>query len=167
MSTERLFLVDPYNKEHNDLIRDFEIRNELPASTTEYIQNIRQIPKEEYLKRKKEGNEIIEILYLEQGGVIKDCCTIDGEKDIRSCKITFPVLKNRIRNRSLVTTATDYAQNSLGMIEVFTVLPPQNLNMSTQLESQGYEDLGENNGMTIYLNENKKTKENSIKQRAA
>ena len=155
MSAERLFLLDPYNDTHFELMREFEKRNELPTTSTEIISNIRKtIPREEYAQKRKEKNDFNEILIIIQKGKIKDSCAISGVKDRKSCTISFQPLKSKLKNRSLVTIATDYALKTLGMQEAFTIMPIENQSIMTMLEPQGYENLGIEGNTIIYLKEN-------------
>lgn len=155
MSAERLFLLDPYNDTHFELMREFETRNELPATSTEIISNIRKtIPREEYAQKRKEKNDFNEILIIIQNGKIKDSCAISGVKDRKSCTISFQPLKSKLKNRSLVTIATDYALKTLGMQEAFTIMPIENQSIMTMLEPQGYENLGIEGNTIMYLKEN-------------
>lgn len=156
MSAERLFLVNPYDNNHYNELQEFEGRNELSKTYTGFLREIRDtITEEEYNKSKKENNDINEILFIEQNGKIKDSCLITGVKDRKSCKIEFSPLKTKLKNRSLITIATDYVLNSLGMQEAFTILPIENQSMMTMLEPKGYENLGmvENSDTVMYLKE--------------
>lgn len=154
MSAERLFLLDPYNDNHFVLMEEFESKNELPKTTTEILSNIRSsVSKETYIENKKKNNDINEILIIVQDDRIKDSCAIDGVKDRKSCTITFPSLKNRLKNRKLVTIATDYALNTLGMQEAFTIMPIENQSIMTMLEPQGFENLGTEGNTIMYLKE--------------
>lgn len=157
MSAERLFLVNPYDNNHYSELQEFEERNELPKKYTGFLREIRDtISEEEYNNNKKHSNDINEILFIEQNGKIKDSCIITGVKDRKSCKIEFSPLKTKLKNRSLITIASDYVLNSLGMQEAFTILPMENQSMMTMLEPKGYENLGmvENSDTIMYLKEN-------------
>ena len=154
MSTERLFLLDPYSDIHYELMREFEERNELSDANTKMICEARKsMSKEEYAKNKKEKNEFNEILIIIQNGKIKDSCAINGEKDRKTCTISFSPLKSKLKNRSLVTIATNYALNTLGMEEAFTIMPLENQSIMAMLEPQGYENLGIEGNTIMYLKE--------------
>lgn len=155
MSAERLFLVDPFNDNHYELMKEFETRNELSLINTKMISEIkRNMTREEYFKNRKDKNDFNEILIIIQNGKIKDCCTINGVKDRKSCTILFPALKTKSKNRGLITIANDYALKSLNMQEAFTILPIENQNIMTMLEPKGYENLGIEGNTIIYLKEN-------------
>lgn len=164
MSIERLFLLDPYNDKHISMIKDFEKENNLSSKISENISKIRSsISKETYLKQKKDSNEISENLFLEKGLKITDCCYIQGEKDIKTCRITFHPLKNKVIKRKLVTYVANYALNTLGMEEVFLNVSSSDKTMINYLDSLGYENLGEENNNIIYLTEREEKKEEQRK----
>ena len=160
MSIERLFLLDPYNDKHISMIKDFEQENDLSNKISENIGKIRSsISKENYEENKKKQNEISENLFLEKNMKISDCCYINGEKDIKTCRITFYPLKNKILKRKLALYASNYALNSLGMEEVFLNIDPDDKSMINYLDSNGFENLGEENNKIIYLKEKDLEKE--------
>ena len=164
MSIERLFLLDPYNDKHISMIKDFEKENDLSSKISENIGKIRSsISKENYLNKKKESNEISENLFLEKNLKIIDCCLIQVEKDIKTCRISFYSLKNRIIKRKLVNYVANYALNTLGMEEVFINVSSSDKSMINYLNSLGYENLGEDNNKIIYLKEKEEKKEEQRK----
>ena len=164
MSIERLFLLDPYNDKHISMIKEFEKENDLSSKISENIGKIRSsISKENYLNKKKELNEISENLFLEKNLKVIDCCYIQGEKDIKTCRITFYPLKNKILKRKLVTYVANYALNTLGMEEVFLNVNSSDKTMINYLNSLGYENLGEENNRIIYLTERIEKKEEQRK----
>ena len=154
MSTERLFLVDPYNKSHIEMIKEFEINNDIDDKTSEYLKTISTtVSKEEYQKNQKEKNEIIENLFIERNNKITDCCSIQGEKDIKRCKIFIYPLKNKKIKRKLPSLATSYAINLLGMEEVFISVESTDSTTMKHLEEEDFENLGDEEGRIIYLKE--------------
>ncbi len=160
MSIERLFLLDPYNDKHESMIKTFEQENDLSSKISDNIGKIRSsISKENYLKKQKESNEINENLFLEKGLKVTDCCFIKGEKDIKTCRITFYPLKSKIIKRKLALYVANYAINTLGMEEVFINVDIKDKAMINYLNSLGYENLGEEDGKIIYLTENEEKKE--------
>jgi len=155
VSVERLFLLDPYNDTHFEMMKEFEARNGLECTSTAMIDEIRKtIPKEEYAQNRKTKNEFNEMLIIVQNGKIKDSCAINGVKDRKSCRISFRPLKSKIKSRNLVSIATDYVLKTMNMQEAFTILPIENQNIMTMLEPQGYENLGIEGNSIIYLKEN-------------
>ena len=154
MSTERLFLADPYNNVHIDLLKDFEKRNGIEQSTANTLGNIPSLySKEEFSKQKKSSNDVFETLFIEKDSKIKDSCNIQGEKDRKTCTITYAAIRAKLRNRKLVNIATNYALNALGMQTVITMINPDDNSIARMLEQQGYESLGEESGKIIYISE--------------
>ncbi len=151
---ERLYLVDPYNDSHLEMIRVFEEKHGLSSNYLKTMGQIRaSVPKEEYLQKKKKRNEIEEDLFIVKDSEIIDYCHISGEKDIKTGRIIPASLKELERKRRIITLATDYAMKTLGLEEVFVEINPDNKGLLAFLDKKGYESLGEENGMIIYLKE--------------
>lgn len=156
MSTERFFIADPYNDEHIRLISDFEETNAITTVTSTLLRNIRQTRTEEkYKEEAKESNEIHQSLFLQDDDSITDTCHVQAEKDMKSCRIFFAPLTNSGRNRRLVTLATDYAFDVLGMEDIFVTVTAGGTErlLIEDLEGKGFENLGEENGCITYLKE--------------
>lgn len=155
MSTERFFIADPYNDEHLRLISDFEEVNGITTVTSTLLRNIRQTRTEEkYKEEVKESNEIHQSLFLQDENNITDTCHVQAEKDMKSCRIFFaPILATK--NRKLISLATDYAFDVLGMEDVFVTISADNADKQLMegLEINGFENLGEDNGNIMYLKE--------------
>lgn len=155
MSTERFFIADPYNDEHIRLIAAFEEANGITTVTSTLLRNIRQTRTEEkYKEEVKESNEIHQSLFLQDEEVITDSCHIQAEKDMKSCRIFFAPISTG-RNRKLIPLATDYAFDVLGMEDVFVTVNASGSEqeLAENLEHNGYESLGENDGNIMYLKE--------------
>lgn len=159
MNIERLFLLDPYNDAHLDKIIVFENGNNIIDKPSLYIKKIREsISKEDYYDPNK--NELEEIIFTEKNNKITDCCYIQGEKDIKQCKITPLNINDKNKRRHLVENATNYALDTLGMEEVFIKADYNDNSMINYLELKGFENLGEIEGSILLLKE-KEEKENS------
>ena len=159
MNIERLFLLDPYNDAHLDKIIVFENENSIIDKPSLYIKKIREsISKEDYYDPNK--NELEEIIFTEKNNKITDCCYIQGEKDIKQCKITPLNINDKNKRRHLVENATNYALDTLGMEEVFIKADYNDNSMINYLELKGFENLGEIEGSILLLKE-KEEKENS------
>ena len=155
MSTERFFIADPYNDEHIRLIAAFEEANGITTVTSTLLRNIRQTRTEEkYKEEVKDSNEIHQSLFLQDEEVITDSCHIQAEKDMKSCRIFFAPISTG-RNRKLIPLATDYAFDVLGMEDVFVTINASGSEqeLAENLEHNGYENLGENDGNIMYLKE--------------
>lgn len=152
MSVERLFLLDPYNDKHLEMIKSFEKDNNIDTKISETISKLRSsINKEDYQKNTKEQNEISQYLFIEKNMKITDLCNIQGEKDIKTCRITLADIKSK--KRKIVSLASNYAIERLGMEEVFINIPTDNKSMLTYLDTLDFENLGEENGHIMFLKE--------------
>lgn len=161
MSTERFFIADPYNDEHIRLIADFEETNGITTVTSTLLRNIRQTRTEEkYKEEVKASNEIHQSLFLQDDETITDSCHVQAEKDMKSCRIFFAPISGS-RNRKLVPLATDYAFDVLGMEDVFVTVASGSTDreLMENLELNGFENLGENDGNIMYLKEKQFVKE--------
>lgn len=159
MSTERFFIADPYNDEHIRLFANFEEANAITTVTSTLLKNIRQTRTEDkYKEEVKQSNEIHQSLFLQDEEQITDTCHVQAEKDMKSCRIFFAPIN--MRSRRLVPLATDYAFEVLGMEDVFvTVDGSTDHELVENLELNGFENLGENDGNIMYLKEKQFDKE--------
>lgn len=159
MSTERFFIADPYNDEHIRLFANFEETNGITTVTSTLLKNIRQTRTEDkYKEEVKQSNEIHQSLFLQDEEQITDTCHVQAEKDMKSCRIFFAPIN--MRSRRLVPLATDYAFEVLGMEDVFvTVDGSTDHELMENLELNGFENLGENDGNIMYLKEKQFDKE--------
>ena len=153
MSSRKLFIVDPYNSEHQELLNNFDIANNITTVSNDFIKRIiSTMSREDYQKEKKNSNEVEEcLIYMEDDKVI-DTCLIEIEKDIKSCSLTFAPLSNSQRRRKFIELTTYYALEELNLEEVF-VKVDKNDNFADNLRKIGYEDLGEVKGSTVFLKE--------------
>ena len=159
MNTERLFLLDPYNDSHLEKITVFENENNCSDKPSDYIKKIRETKSQfDYFDTNK--NELEEIIFTEKSGKITDCCYIQGERDIKQCKVIPLNINDKNRKRHLVELATNYALDTLGMFKVFVAASEDSNNMINYLELKGFENLGEVSGNILLLKE-KEEKENS------
>ena len=163
MSIEKLFLLDPYNDKHVNMIKEFEKENDM-YKISEVIGTLHSsISKDEFIQKQKNSNEINENLFIEKSSKIIDCCLIQGEKDIKTCRISFYPIKTKPVKRKLAMYASNYALNSLGMEEVFINVDKEDKYMINYLDSLGYENLGEENNKILYLTEKEEKKEEQRK----
>ena len=163
MSMERFFIADPYNDDHIRLIMDFEEKNQISPVNSTVLKNIRHTKTaQEYEIETKESNEISQILFLQAETYITDSCHIQGEKDMKSCRIFFAPIAISSRNRKMVNLITDYVFDVLGMEDIFVTIPVKDANRSLieNLENKGFENLGEDNGNITYLKEKDIVKSN-------
>ena len=152
MSVKRLFLVDPYNDDHISMIHQFEHDNNIIEKISASLGVLRaSMTPETYQQNKKDSNEIEEDLFIEKNYKIEDMCHIHGEKDRKIAKITMASLNNKEKNRKLLSLATDYIFSSLEFEEVFLEIKNSDKSLFSFLESNGFENLGEEDGTTIFL----------------
>ena len=76
-----------------------------------------------------------------------------GEKDIKSCKISFIFDGNNIKRRKAISMITEYIISHYGMQEVFTSISSSDKETINALNIYGYENLGEENGEVLFLKE--------------
>lgn len=158
MSTEKLFIIDPYNDEHLKLFDEFEKENNIPTKTSTYFKELRKkITRKEYEHQQKTSNEINQNLFFQHKD-LKDSCAIQGERDIKLCNLSFAKLKKNIKNRPLLPLAIDYAFTVLAMEDIFITISTQDKNLKLNLEHSGFENLGEENGKITYLKEKENIK---------
>lgn len=159
---ERINIVNPYDEQQRDQIREYEEQLARPIVSPNLNQIKNTNSQEEYRKAKKESNIIEEYITLEESKKIKGICHIHGEKDRKTCQIIFIGKKDGMIEKRLLSLATEYAMNSLGMIEVFLNIDKPSKELEKYLLLKGYENLGEENGKKIFLkekNDNKISKE--------
>ena len=151
---ERLYIIDPYDNDHVNLLMNYEKENKVSTKSLETLLKVREsLSKEEYQELKKNINDIEMSLILEESGTIKDLCFIQGEKDIKTCKLFFTPIVPKTKTRKLLNLATDFALNTLGMESVFVLTNKEDKVMHTSLENRGYESLGVEGDSIIYLKE--------------
>lgn len=139
MSTTKLFPIDPNNLKHIDLLDKFEKENKIST------------PIGVYTKKDNTSNDISIELVLEEQKKVSDICHLQGVKDMKSCTISF--LKKDKKKRKIVSLATSYAIDMLGMEEVFIKINPDDKNMLEYMDENNFECLGNEKGSIIYLKE--------------
>lgn len=151
---KNLFIVNPFKEDDFQLLKEFEQANNIKSKIYSYLKNIKEtMSKEEYEQKQKEENDVIQGIYIKDGNYIKDCCFLEGQKDIRKCTISFSPLQKNLKKRFLLSAVTDYALNTLNMEEVFISLEKEDIKSLKQLEENNFENIGEVNGCLIYLKE--------------
>ena len=103
-------------------------------------------------KENEQNNDIMMELVLEKKSKVEDICHLQGYKDTKSCTISF-VPKNK-KKREIISLATSYALNTLGMEVVFLKINPQDKKTIEYLDESEFECLGDEKGSIIYLKEN-------------
>lgn len=151
MQKKDLLVANPYDEEQLKLIAAFEAENDLGNNLTAHLQKISGCySKEEYDQIVRGSNEVEQHLLLHEDGKIVDCCSINAYRDIKSCYLSLAPSKKVSRSKKMLTLATEHAF-SLGMLEVFATINAYDRAMYEVLEIDGYENLGEENGVTSFV----------------
>ena len=109
---KKLYIASPYLDDEFDLFNKQETENNIKQKISSYLKSIKEtMSKEEYEKQQQKQNNIIQGIYIKDGNYIKDCCFLEGQKDIKKCTISFAPLKKNLKKRALLSAATDYALN--------------------------------------------------------
>lgn len=154
MSVSSLYTVNPYNDIHIQMLKEYEKRNDISINLSEQLKKMASsIPEEEYLNRKRNRNEIEERLFLEKDSIIIDSCHIQGEKDMKTGRITLSPPKGITKRRRIVPLATNYALDTLNLEEVFIMIDPTDKETISYLKQNGYECLEEEQGNILFLKE--------------
>ena len=148
---EHLLIINPYNSEHRDLITKFEKDNSIDESLSGLLNHINT--SKELQDERKESNIVDKDIAFIEKSEIKDICHINGEKDRKTCQISFLGKYSKKYIKRFIITVTEYAINNLGMLEVFINIDNMDKEIKNYLISQGYEDLGTENGKAIFLKE--------------
>ena len=138
--SERFYSIDPTNLKHIELLDDYNKENGV-------FTPIGQINKEKI----QEDNEFSMELVLERKNKVQDICHLQGVKDIKQCTITFT--KKNKKDRKIISLATTYALDILGMEEVFINTNKEDKNTQEYLLNNDYECLGDEKGSIIFLKE--------------
>lgn len=138
--SERLFPIDPTNLKHIELLDEFDRENGV-------FTPIGMINKDNI----QEDNEISIELVLENNKKVQDICHIQGVKDIKQCTLSFT--KKNKKDRKIISLATTYALDVLGMEEVFINTNQNDKNMLEYLIKNDFECLGDEKGSIIFLKE--------------
>ena len=102
LSVSSLYVVNPYNDTHIQMLKEYEKTNEMSTNLSEQLkQMVSSIPEEEYLKTKKNRNEIEERLFLEKDSTMIDSCLIQGEKDMKTGRISLSPKKGITKRRKI------------------------------------------------------------------
>ena len=155
LSKEKLFIADPYNDTHIKAIINFEKENNIEKKISEELERIKSsTPRKQYIENVENSNDLSLYIYLEEENKIKDGCFIQGEKEIKKCKIVFAPI-HTLSRKKMIRLVEKYAFKILGMEEVFLEVDQRDKTTITYLESR-YENLGEDNEKILFLKEKKK-----------
>ncbi len=151
MQKKALLVANPYNEEQLKMIAAFESENDLGNSLTSRLHEISGCySKEEYDQMIRGSNELEQYLLLDEEGKIVDCCSLNAYRDIKSCYLSLSPSKKIARSKKLLLLATEHA-HGLGMLEIFATTSAYDRALHEILEIDGYENLGEENGITSFV----------------
>ncbi|MDD5888001.1 MAG: hypothetical protein PUC82_00745 [bacterium] len=151
MPKKELLVADPYDEEQLKMLTEFELENDLGSSLTSSLREISSHhSKEEYNQILRSRNEIEQHLLLCDNDKIIDYCSLNAYKDIKSCYLIFPTSKKVSQSKKLISLATQYAVG-LGMLEIFVTANVYDRALHEVLELDGYENLGDENGLTSFV----------------
>lgn len=151
MPKKTLLVANPYDDIQLETIRKFELENGLGESLTSRLKEISlRYSKEEYEKTLLLANEIEEYLFLCEDDKIIDCCLLNAYRDIKSCYLTLAPSKKMSTSKAMLSLVTPHAFN-LGMLEIFATTNNYDKVLHEALELDGYENLGEENGVTSFV----------------
>lgn len=149
---DKFHVINPYSEEDYNKIKAFEQKNGILTKSSEYIEtSLSSKKEEEYLAEKKKNNEINESLVIEENGEIKEICYLQAEKDIKACRIYFPITKSR--SKKLISIATKYAMETLEMQDVFIMVNEKDESLLKTIGTGEYENIGIDNGYVAFLAE--------------
>ncbi|MDD6757319.1 MAG: hypothetical protein PUE33_04575 [bacterium] len=148
---EQVVVANPYNDEHIRLIEEYESRNDLKNSTSEYLQKTRYMMSEiDYKQLEQERPEILKTLLLLRGDKIITVAHLVGEKDRKVCQMTIDNTTSPKWQEKMLEEAENYAFTTLGMEEVVlfqdgTQIP------TTYFSNHEFDNLGVEYGMQVYM----------------
>lgn len=151
MSSGILSLWDPSEDSQQQIIKN-TIANSEDKKLVEFLSTLS-------LEKANIDNqtEMSSIIFSTEKGIIRDCCSITIEKDLKKCFIS-PIPTDNKR-KDIILSATNYALNSLGVQEVFVSSKISAGNERSFLEQNGYEFVGEDQGVVYYLRVNDENKD--------
>ncbi len=159
MSTERVFLMNPYDDNHMKMLKEFEQKNNLGSKFREQLENIRlSVPQEEFISNNKNTNEIEDNLFIEKDSQIMDMCHLHIEKDIKIGHINLAPIQKKENVKKMIALACEYAFDTCNIEELFIEVEKDDKALMNYLESHNYENLGEQQNHIIFLKDREEDK---------
>ena len=160
MNKGSIFVADPYNEKHIQLIKDFEDINKISKRISNKLEDIsNNFSKIDYIKDKKNSNNVEEVLFEFNGNNINDYCYIVGKKDLKNSTLYFPQIKDKKPSEKLILESINYTLNILNMETIFIMVKSDNKQLISTLEKLSFENLGEDNKYITYMIEKTYQKE--------
>lgn len=152
MKAKEFFCLDPYNDTHIMMLQKFEKDNNLDTNLSSQLLAERQCySQEEYVRNYHTKNELYQQFCYCKDNIIISHCIFYIQKDIKSCHITFTKSHKTPKSIKIIPLATEYALDILGMEEVFSSTPAVDSTLSNLLLSNGYENLGIDEGISSFV----------------
>lgn len=149
---EQIVIASPYKEEHIQLIKNYETRNNLPPTTSQYLNTTRSMMSEiDYKQLEQEKAEVAKILYLLQGETIMSLAHLLGEKDRKVCQVSVDDTTNSKWQEKLLEEVENYAFNILGMEEMVVLQEEGTHIPKTYFIHHEFDDLGVEDGLQIYM----------------
>lgn len=149
---EQVVVASPYNNEHIKLIKEYETRNGLKNSTSEYLQKTRNMMSEiDYKQLEQERPEILKTLLFLNGEKVMTIAHLMGEKDRKVCQMTMDNTSSPKWQEKLLEEAENYAFTTLGMEEIVFLQEEGTHIPTTYFSNHEFDDLGLENGMQVYM----------------
>ncbi len=149
---EKVIIASAYNDEHIKLIEEYETRNSLKKSTSEYLQKTRNMISEiDYRQLEQERPEIVKTLLLLSGKKIITIAHLVGEKDRKVCQMTIDNTTSPKWQEKMLEEAENYAFSTLGMEEVVLLQEEGTQIPIAYFSVHRFEDLGVESGMHVYM----------------
>lgn len=154
-----LIVVDPYTSDIEEKLKEFQKEKNI---NIEYFNKLfevkKQLTKEEYDKQKENSININEIIVNIVKDRINNVCVFNGTKDNKLIELKIYNLKdgNNETNRNFVKNNTEYA---LSILNAETISIFSNNSNDQILIENGYESIGEYNGVNTYIMDKQKIEE--------
>lgn len=152
MATKSLLIANPFDSNHIGLINSYEKDHNLNNAITEKLCEIRDSnQQQEYEFSLRKANELEQFAFIKEDEKVTAGCELHGYKDIKSCYLTLLPATSQKSKKALVQAITQYSFQGLGMEEVFISINSDDNSTSLAIMESGYEDLGEESGITSYI----------------
>ena len=79
-NAEMFYILDPSNQDHIRLLDEFQIENNIDLLSG--------------IKMEDDSNRINKCLFISESSKMRDFCQIEGEKDLKKCKIVMAPIKD-------------------------------------------------------------------------
>lgn len=135
------FILDPFNNNQIELLKEFEKENNIINKESEYLEQIqKEFTKEEYQKTLNSNEKSI-LLCIKEKNKIIDYCNIKMEKDRKICFVTYPTLTKK--KRKIFEYSTMFIFNELDINEMFVNVNENDKLLKDELVLNKFESLGE------------------------